>query len=803
MNAERWRQVETAFQAAVRTSGPERLATLDQACAGDVELRAEVESLLIAHDRSSSFIESPAFELGARSRRPAGMELEPGECVGRYTIRRLLGRGGMAVVYEAEQEHPRRKVALKLLRPGRGAPDLIRRLEREASLLARLNHPGIARIFDAGTTETPSGAQPFLAMEIVAGQPITAYVRGRALSLRKRLGLFVETCRAVQHAHEKAVLHRDLKPGNILVGEDGRPRVLDFGIARSIAGDAQTASDVTEPGLLIGTLAYMSPEQIHGDHHQLDTRSDVYALGVLLFELVTDRLPYDLTGRSIVEAGRIILETRPPPVRSSRRGMFGDLDTIAQKALEKDRSRRYSSADALADDIQRLLDHRPILARPPSLGYQTRLFVRRHPAITASVVVGAVCLLGGALSTTVMWLKAKTAADLAIRQKTDKEFINEFLISAFHWAAPEIGGREQTVRQLLDVAAANLENRPGTNPHTQADLHFIVGDAYEALTVAASARDHFKRAHELRVALLGEDDAETLDAERRWLRALGAAGQVRDSLVRLRELMNRSQSTLGPQHPVTTAATIDLVELTTIIPASPTDRAQMRSRARQINDLLSLAESALMTYEQTHDNDEDATVAARNVVARLYADLRDFARAAELLGQSIAEIRTRPNPDPRTRAMLADSLGRLAECLVNDQRVEEADAAITEAIEIDTELRGPDHGQTLMHRGERLRIRRGQVPPDEVEAELRALLAGKRAFFGEHHQSTAGAAIGLGQFLEQQDRLEEAVEQYSEAHEIVRAVNGAISRGRMNVLMRSLSLVTEEQRVDALIADVH
>jgi non-specific serine/threonine protein kinase/serine/threonine-protein kinase len=283
--------------------------------------------------------------------------------IGQYRILRLLGEGGMGSVYEAEQDQPRRLVALKVIRAAWASPELIRRFEQESQALGRLQHPGIAQIYEAGAAETPFGVQPYFAMELIRGKPLVDYADEHRLNTRQRLELMAAVCDAVEHAHQRGIIHRDLKPANILVDETGQPRILDFGLARAADSDAQ-ATRQTDMGQILGTLAYMSPEQVLADPLALDTRSDVYALGVILYELLAQKMPYALSNL-LHEALETIRLTEPQRLSSVDRSYRGDIETIVAKALEKDKERRYPSAAALAADIRRYLRDEPIY-RPPA-----------------------------------------------------------------------------------------------------------------------------------------------------------------------------------------------------------------------------------------------------------------------------------------------------------------------------------------------------------------------------------------------------------------------------------------------------
>ena len=428
MNAERLRRMEALFlEAAACADIDQCRAVLNRACPDDPALRAEVESLLGFHAEENGVLDRPNAALtgtlgafgGASSAAGIEDELPAGSQVGDYTIRRIIGSGGMGVVYQAEQNRPRRTVALKLIRPALLTRAMLRRFEHEAEVLGRLHHPGIAQIYQAGTARIGRTEQPFLAMELIDGPPLLEYIQARSLGARERIALVIKVCRAVQHAHTKGVIHRDLKPGNILVAEDATtaapashgpddsalarssfnsgvrtssdliaatPKVLDFGVARAADRDAG-ATIHTHVGQLIGTLAYMSPEQFSGDSDQVDTRSDVYALGVILYQSLTGKLPHEVSGRPIAEAARIIRETEPPPISTLDRALRGDLDVIVRKAIEKSRARRYQSAADLADDLERFLAGDPIAAKRDSAFCVLRKQIRRHRGAFAAALL--------------------------------------------------------------------------------------------------------------------------------------------------------------------------------------------------------------------------------------------------------------------------------------------------------------------------------------------------------------------------------------------------------------------------------
>ena len=336
-----------------------------------------------------------------------------GETIGHFTIKRVIGAGGMGTVYEALQETPRRTVALKVMRTGLASRSALRRFEYEVQVLARLRHPGIAQIFEAGTDDKGEGGTPWFAMEyLVAAKTITDFATAKQLSMSDRLALFAKVCNAAHHGHQKGVIHRDLKPGNILVTSHGDPKIIDFGVARSTDSDLAVTTLQTDMGALIGTLQYMSPEQCAADPHDIDVRSDVYALGVVLYELLTDGTPYDVTNQAIHEAARIVREDPPTKPSTVNRVVRGDIETICLKALEKDRDRRYQSALSLEQDIQRYLDGEPIAARRPTLTYQLKLLYQRHRAVSVLSLVLIGLLIASVVALT--WLA--TGQAIALRE---------------------------------------------------------------------------------------------------------------------------------------------------------------------------------------------------------------------------------------------------------------------------------------------------------------------------------------------------------------------------------------------------
>jgi serine/threonine protein kinase/tetratricopeptide (TPR) repeat protein len=424
---------EIFLAAAEKRDAAERAAYLDAECGQDAGLRARVEGLLRAHDAAGSFLEQPLFAMAATVDTPVPAE-RPGTVIGPYKLLQQLGEGGMGTVFMAEQTCPvQRKVALKIIKAGMDSRQVIARFEAERQALALMDHPNIARVLDGGTTET---GRPYFVMELVKGVPITKFCDERRLTPRQRLELFVPVCEAVQHAHHKGVIHRDLKPSNVLVAlYDGRavPKVIDFGVAKAAGPKLTERTLFTEIGQVVGTLEYMSPEQAELNQLDIDTRSDVYSLGVLLYELLTGTTPLErrrLRQAALLEVLRLIREEEPPrpstrlstteqiPVVAANRGVEprklsglvrGELDWIVMKALEKDRNRRYDSATSLAQDVRRYLGDEPVQACPPSFGYRLRKRLRRHKGAVVLAAVLVCSLLAGTTGITVGLFRALDA----------------------------------------------------------------------------------------------------------------------------------------------------------------------------------------------------------------------------------------------------------------------------------------------------------------------------------------------------------------------------------------------------------
>jgi serine/threonine protein kinase len=537
------RMEEIFGEAVAIPAGRARAAYLDQACGGDAELRGRVEQLLAAHDATGNFLTLP--EADGITGPYVPLAEGPKSRIGRYKLLEQIGEGGFGFVFMAEQEEPvRRLVALKIIKLGMDTRQVVARFEAERQALALMDHANIARVFDAGATDS---GRPYFVMELVRGIPITNYCDHNNLPVHERLELVVQVCHAVQHAHQKGIIHRDLKPSNVLVTlNDGRavPKVIDFGVAKATGQQLTEKTLFTAFAQMVGTPLYMSPEQAEMTSVDIDTRSDIYSLGVLLYELLTGTTPFDqqrMRSAAFDEIRRIIREEEPPKP-STRIGTLGesrtvtaahrqvdahrlsqivagDLDWIVMKCLEKDRTRRYETAIGLAEDIQRYLTDLPVKARRPTRIYRLKKFIRRNrlgvlagSAIAVAVIVGLALASAGFVQAHRQAEVARVEAVRADRAAVRATAISDFLQEMLHSADPDqINGQEFTVRQLLDEISVGLSDQFATQPEVEADIQKTIGLAYRRLDTQKSEQ-HLRRAMELRRRLVGEQHVDFADS---------------------------------------------------------------------------------------------------------------------------------------------------------------------------------------------------------------------------------------------------------------------------------------------------
>ncbi|MEL7483275.1 MAG: serine/threonine-protein kinase, partial [Planctomycetota bacterium] len=500
-----FQEVRDIFSTVSTAPAHERARLLDELCPPGTDARSEVEELLACDSADTTLFEPPQHvnRLFGNDQL-ATLSLQPGDTIGPYQIERLIAEGGMGSVYLAEQAEPiKRTVALKVIKLGMDTRSVIERFQRERQSLAVMSHPSIARVFDAGAT--PSG-RPYFAMEYVEGDSILAYCNDRALDVNARLMLFSRVCRAVQHAHQKGIIHRDLKPANVLVTESAStpiPKIIDFGIAKATADTREGRTEMTSPGQLIGTPDYMAPEQRRGSIESIDTRTDVYSLGVLLHELLLGRLPritdvnYSLVGRpSDLIAGDVGRSAPTQSRRSLRIRIRGELDWILIRALDPEPDRRYPTADQFAEDIEAHLTHRNVSASPPSRLLALARFARRNRASVIGASLVAAALLLGLITTTIGFSRASNERDFAQTESQTASLISDFLADLLASADPDqSGGNELSVAELLGDASQSLDRGELTDrPAVRVRLREVLGRSYQGLGRYDLAAFEFTRA---------------------------------------------------------------------------------------------------------------------------------------------------------------------------------------------------------------------------------------------------------------------------------------------------------------------
>ncbi len=793
MSDDRAQFVKNLFHAAGELDMAERGKFLDERCAEDAALRAEVERLL-----SAEALVPEGFLEGAGPSTGVTMPTH----IGHFRILRRIGDGGMGTVFEAEQDNPRRKVALKIIRSSVASESVLRRFEHEVQILGQLKHPGIAQIYEAGTHDEGTGAVPYFAMEYVQGRSLSEFVQQTHPTVRAKLSLMSEISDAVHHAHQKGVIHRDLKPANIIVedtpptsvsGEGssgGRPRILDFGVARAIHSDIQLVTMHTEVGQIVGTLSYMSPEQVAGRSDEIDVRSDVYALGVILYEILAGRLPYDLRDQSLAEAESLIRTQEPTRLSSIDSVFRGDIQTIVTKALAKEKERRYQSALQFGDDIRRYLRDEPIQARPASRVYQIRKFARRNRAIVCGVAAVFVTLVLGIVGISVALVRATHLEQLAVQRLEDSRrsaakatattsFLQDMLSSVDPANAL---GREITVRQTLDEAAAKIESGIlKDDPDVESDLRSTIGTTYLALGHYAEAEPQLRTALEIRRRLYGDPYPDVATSLNNLALLYNQQGRHGEEESLLREALSIQRRLHGDKH-VDVASTMQSLG------------AALRTQHKYAEAEPFYRDALAMRLELLgHDHLDVAQ--SMNSLALLLQDKGDY-EAAEPLFREALSIRRKLLGD--RHPILAGALNNLANLLRARGMPEEAVPLLREALQMRRDLLGSEHpdvaqslnnlalylyetedysGAEPLYR-EALAIWRKTLPAGhsdigncsiglglvlsakgeyaEAETLLRESLAIRKSTFPEGHWARFGAMSALGAALAGQGKYEEA-----------------------------------------------
>jgi len=774
---EKWDQVKELFAVAQDLDPGKRSAFLREACAGDDSLRAEVESLLSSFDSAPTFLEdSPAADLASVTSRAL-----TGKRIGSYRILREIGQGGMAVVYLAERadDEYRKQVAIKMLKPGTGRDEILRRFRIERQALAELDHPSIVRLIDGGSTE---GGLPYLIMEYVDGVRIDEYCDTHKLPITERLQLFRAVCMAVQYAHENLVIHRDLKPSNILITPEGVVRLLDFGIAKVLNPQWSADTTLTRTDGRAMTPEYASPEQIRGQ--AITTATDVYSLGVLLFELLSGHRPYRCTGQSLLEVERMVCETEPekpstviyrkeengsdsgdagPPITaervSSQRGLQpaelqrrlrGDLDTIVMKALEKDPSRRYGTAAELAADIDRYLFHEPVLARPASATYRTRKYVRRHP-VGVTVAAGLVLLLAGFAVMQFFQLRRIT------RERDRANRVTDFMEGMFKVSNPsEARGNSITAREILDKASKDIDTGLTHDPELQAQMMFVMGDVYRGLGLFPRAQALYQRSADIRRGVLGPENADTLRSMDFLGWILNQEGHAAEAEKLQRETVNTRRRIFGTENLDTLKAMSNL--------AWTLDREGKYPEAEK------LEREVIDTRRRiTKTDDRDSLAVMNNLGATLSHEGR-YPEAEKIKRETLDLRRRILGPEDPDTLM---AMNNLSSAFQREGQYAEAEKLQRETLDLQRRILGPEHPDTLRSMNNLAYTLFEENRLGEAEQLQREALATKERVLGPEHQDTMWAVTSLAQTLQHEGHLAEAEKLQRQTLEIQRRVLGA------------------------------
>jgi serine/threonine protein kinase len=751
---------------------------LDERCGSDRSLRARVVTLLneLNDTHRTSDVTSPLATRATESRPPI-------ERIADYRLLKRIGIGGMGEVYEAEQDRPRRSVALKLIHPLQMTPSMLRRFEFEVETLGRLEHPGIARVYDAGTAQTPFGPQPYFAMELVRGQRLDHWVHSNKPDLHRRLRMVIDICEAVQHAHQHGVIHRDLKPSNILVTEKGEPKILDFGVATAVHGSAIAPAETlhTATGQLLGTLQYMSPEQVAGDVRSLDTRSDVYALGVVAYQLLSDRLPYDVSDKTLPEAMRVIQDEQPSRLGTVNRDLRGDLETIVFKALAKEKQQRYASCAELGADVKRYLNYEPITARPPSLRYQLGKFARKHKVLVAAGLAVVLALMIGVTVSTIALIDARRSRQLALNRQQDAEQsrevaeqINSFLLNLLTSVDPaEAKGNDVTVREVLDRADGYIAAHFADQPFIEAELRRRIGRTYRSLGHYVPARGQLERAVYILRQEAGNDNPRTLQAINDLGWVMDAQGETTRAESFYRDIIARGTSSLGENDRQrlswinNLAANLDDQGRWSEAQALHRDALQRRQSAFGDDDADTLqsmhnlgwslmksgdVQTALPMLQRAAEQrtrilgpDDPSTLVSMSGYGSALCALDRAKEAEPLLRDTLARCRhVLGERHPGTLA----SVNQLATALLRLERAPEAERLCAETLEPARAALGEDAIPVLQltHMRARILIRIGRAA--EAVQVLDQLLPRMRQVFGDEHRDTLIVQGTLGEALE-------------------------------------------------------
>ncbi|CAN5503821.1 hypothetical protein BH09PLA1_BH09PLA1_11360 [soil metagenome] len=740
-----WDALKPLLADALELPANEREQFIITSCKGELPLMMELRSLVAAYEQSDGVIDKRTdawLGLGG----PDLLSLN-GQRIGRYTLDRLLAEGAMAAVYVATQVNPQRAVALKLVRFNLPLLDAAHRFKREADVLGRLQHPNIARIYEAGVHRAAgSVAMPYIAMEFVNGPPLNIYARDKQLSRADRIRLMIKVASAVHAAHQQAVIHRDLKPANVLVDETGEPKVLDFGIARIIGVDDQKLTMQTTAGVLLGTPGYMSPEQAAGKPDEVDVRSDVWALGVLLHELLTDRLPIELKDTSIAQALVRIATFEPEPIGKFDKTLRGDLETIVMTALNHEKEQRYSSAQALADDLRRVLDYEPISARAPTRWYRARKFIRRHRVGLSITALFALMLTAAPIVASIGFARAARDRDAA-------RAINEFLKQMIASADPNTGAKDVTVLESLKSAEDRIGVTFGNAPLLEGELRATLAWMYQNLGEYDRATDQINRAISLHTAALGPSDPQTLAdyailaTVLRWQYRPNEARDV------AQKAYDRALATLGAQHSVT-------IGLREPLAGVAWDLGDLTTAEREYRALVP-------ANQKLHGDTDEQTLTAMSNLAAILSEEGKYSEA-EALMRRLVEIREKTLP-PGSSATLT-TRQNLAVAYSGHGNFAEAEKELR-ALAADAEkYLGPNHNTTLAINSNWSEQLQSLGRAEEALAVFKMVLERQLATYGPAHDLSVRRLADYAFMLNRAEQWEPALD-YAQ-----RALDAAIAR---------------------------
>jgi len=812
-----YRRAKELFLEAIEQPAEERDEFVEKTCAGDEALLARVRELMASDRPEDSLLDRKAADLIGNETLTEQLRRDdpddgPQTEMGPYRLMRKIGEGGMGEVWLAEQTVPvKRQVAIKVIKQGMDTKQVVSRFQAERQAVAMMEHPSIAKVYEANAT--PRG-RPYFAMEYVDGVPITKHCDRELMNSRERLELFVAVCDGVQHAHQKAVIHRDIKPSNVLVAKhDGQalPKIIDFGVAKATRDKLSLDTFQTQQGILIGTPAYMSPEQADLVGSGVDTRTDVYSLGVMLYELLVGALPFDtqeLQKDGIEEMLRKIREDEPsrPSAKLStlgehstesarrrstalpalQRELSGDLDWITLKAMSKDRAQRYGSPQELAADIRRYLNNEAVLAAPPSMAYLAGKFVRRHRLGVALAAGGVLVIAAFAVMMTVSAGRVANERDRANREAESKGQVADFLKNLFAVTDPgEERANSITARELLDAGAEKIEQLD--DELTRADLAEIMGDVYKNLGLFDASEPLLDRAFEIRRRVQGAEHPRTIHlmGDLGWL--YWEQSRYPEAKELLLETIEISSRALGKEDLQTVNAMgqlavvyrrmgeMELAEETNLYVlevrkrvrgadapstlATMTNLGNLYKNLARYDEAEALYLKVLEAEKRTLGEDHPSTLTTRRMLGALYMDLKRYDDAEAIVSEAVSAFDRRLGEDHPDTLDARSSLGLI---YVNQERYSEAERIFAETLEKSRRVRGEEHSATLLIMGNlalaRLRLDRA----DEALALYKETLAIQQRTLGMKHPETAIALFHLANISRDNDHFDESVDYYEQ-----------------------------------------